>query len=51
MPPQSGLGARVEEHRACLERGSACPKRTAQHKGTLPTAGNTTQPERYRGSC
>lgn len=35
--PQFGPGAR------------ACPRRT-QHKGTLPTAGNTAQPERYRGS-
>lgn len=39
----------VEEHGACLERGSACPRKSTQHKGTLPTTGSTAQPERYRG--
>lgn len=44
MSPQFGPGARAEAHRACLER-------RMQHKGTLPIARSTAQPDRYRGSC
>lgn len=47
---QFGPGARTEECRACKEKALLCPSRKTQHKGTLPMAGYTTQPERYRGS-
>lgn len=32
------------------EKALPCPRRKTQHKGTLPMAGDVTQPERYRGS-
>ncbi|XP_044774978.1 uncharacterized protein LOC123326034 [Neomonachus schauinslandi] len=44
--PQSQGG----QHRTRLERGSAGSRKRTQHKGTLPAAGNTTQPARYLGS-
>jgi len=46
----AGRGARAGQHRTRLERGSAGSRKRTQHKGTLPVAGNTTQPARYLGS-
>lgn len=48
----SALGPRATaEEYWPTEEGSALPGERTQHKGTLPMAGTTTQPERYRGSC
>lgn len=39
-PPQFGPRAGAEEHRICLQRGPACSRKTTQHKGALPVAGD-----------
>lgn len=41
IPPRSlAPGTGAEEHRTCLQRGPACSRKTTQHKGALPGAGD-----------